>query len=327
MPKSQYLYSFYFLHQLSSKSCEPVAAAVASPTAQSFTSKQSVAYELPAFTTELCDNIIAFTLDVKNVVQSSVEVEHGLHFAHVKFTSIGSGCFPQYFAFYVRLDSQTCGQIAACQPEVWDNNLILQLELDGVIRQRLGYEAGLTADDLESYAMDVPAKKGVPFDASISLAKLSLENKNQSEPLAQKPRTPTKATKDKIRSYSESNCDDFDTHHSENVPQPKGRDHASVPPRTPIKQRAYSECSGNSVDESGQPRHLKGILKRRGSSVWSISESSLDENGGSMARSVDFTESGGEEHLSEHAKKSVRFDNNIRKFCFRWVYLNTNTII
>lgn len=200
----------------------------------------------------------------------------------------------------------------SCDPEVWDNNLILQLELDSSDGLLLDYEAGLSCDDLKSYTIDVPQTAKVVSVESIPMAKLSLEDneKNYQESVAKKQSA--KSVKDKMRSYSESNCDDFTT---QSVKPVSSRD-IDVQPRTPIKQRAYSECSGNSVDESGQPKHLKGILKRRGSSVWSISESSFDENA-TIARSADFTESGGEEHLSEHAKKSVRFDNNIRKFCFR----------
>lgn len=302
---------YLFSHQLSYKPIVESTPTVSSKDLQPITTiKPSVDYQLPAFTTELCDNIIAFTLDVKNVVQSSVELEHGSHQAHLKFTSIGSGCFPQYFAFFVRLPAKS-GAIVAAQPEVWDNNIILQLELDNSVVQHMEYDAGLNADDLKSFTIGVPQKPKVFADATFSLAKLSLDDSDSNHTESAKKQASKKA-KDKIHSYSESNCDDFMNRSESKPPSLK----INVPPRTPLKQRAYSECSEKSVDESGQPKHLKGILKRRESSVWSISESSFDENG-IIARSAEFTESCGEDNLLEHAKKSVRFDNNIRKFCFR----------
>lgn len=282
----------------------------------------SIHYDLPTFTAVLSDRTIALTLDVKNVVESSLEFIHEAHCVRIKFQSIGSGCFPLYYAFCLLLPKSIA--ISECQPDVWDNNVIVQLELAVGVVPPLDYAAGLDADDLKAYTIVA----AVPTNAVISdgiesilLDKLSLNDADKKtvavEPVIKKQSKP----KDKLRSYSESNCDDFATATTvttRTAAKASSRDIDVPTPRTPIKQRAYSECSNqSSVDESGQPKHLKGILKRRSSSVWSISESSLDEN--AVSRSVDCGggSSGGEEHLSEHAKKSVRFDNNIRKFCFR----------
>lgn len=258
---------------------------------------------------------------MKNVVPTSVQLDHTVpHQVQLKFQSLGAGFFPQYFAFFVRLPPNG-GVILSAQPEVWDNSVIVQLE---VTQKNLdGYDAGLDETSVQTFtlpAVDQVQKENLaPTNhdiVTIALNKLSLSSAKQDEP-TKLVKKQTKPAKDKRRSYSESNCDDF-VHHRHASAKPVSKD-IDVP-RTPIKQRTYSECSSSVDDQHGPQKHLKGILKRRGSSVWSISESSLDEHLG-HSRSVEFGDSGSiaevDEHMSEHAKKSVRFDNNIRKFCFR----------
>lgn len=259
------------------------------------------------------------------MVEPSVQLEHSApHQVHIKFQSLGSGFFPQNYAFFVRLPASA--HILNAQPEVWDNSVILQLELANTDFKC--YDAGRDATELHTFQLPVvvdstgkenqaPAENHHDIDA-IPFNKLTLKPQSVQQQPQQKalPRSKKEATPntDKRRSYSESNCDDFEERHASAKPVSKDID----VPRTPIKQRTYSECSSISVDDQHGPKHLKGILKRRSSSVWSISESSLDDHS-VHSRSIEFGDGGSiaEEHLSEHAKKSVRFDSNIRKFCFR----------
>lgn len=108
-------------------------------------------YVLPSFTFNQIDEILAFTLHVKNVDPSTIIIDRKdlLNTAHIKFSSIGAGFFPIHYSFCVKFPSQHVGVFREITAEAWDNNVIFQFELNNY--DFPSYEAGLNDDDLVSY--------------------------------------------------------------------------------------------------------------------------------------------------------------------------------
>lgn len=111
----------------------------------------NVNYILPSFTFNQIDEILAFTLHVKNVDPSSIIIDRKnlLNIAHIKFSSIGAGFFPIHYSFCVKFPSQHAEIFREITAEAWDNNVIFQFELNNY--DFPAYEAGLNEEDLASY--------------------------------------------------------------------------------------------------------------------------------------------------------------------------------
>lgn len=263
-----------------------------------------------------------FPLHVRNVDPSSLAIEQHSHSVHVRFQSIGAGHFPQQHAFFVRFAEHQLRAIRAVQPDVWDNDVIVRLELDfGSAAETAAveyYEAGVDASTARRFECDKPAEDVFEDaeDGSDTFAMDEMHDALNDVPAAASPQ------KLKQRSYSESNCDDFhtvplDDDNSDDKDDEETADRVS----SPTKPRTYSECSIDSGagGSTGARKCLKGILKRRSSSVLSESQSSFDEP---CSRSIpEEMAMGGSSVVcsssAEHCKKSVRFDNNVRKLLFR----------
>lgn len=111
----------------------------------------NVEYILPNFTFNQIDDIIAFTLHVKNVDASSIVIDRKdlLNIAHIKFSSIGSGFFPIHYSFCVKFPSQTTSIFREITAEAWDNNVIFQFELNNY--DFSSYEIGIEEKNLTNY--------------------------------------------------------------------------------------------------------------------------------------------------------------------------------
>lgn len=102
----------------------------------------------PKFSANKMDNIFAFTLNVRNVDPSSIELQKGTDTVSCRFTNIGNGFFPCYYIFFLRFPN---ANITEVQHEEWDNNIILQVVLDhGLIDC---YYAGTNENDLVQYSI------------------------------------------------------------------------------------------------------------------------------------------------------------------------------
>lgn len=89
---------------------------------------ENIHYNLPEFTCHVFENTIAFTLNVKNVDESSLEKLFNIDGSsiHLKFTSIGSSFYPSHYVFYMQLPLHKINTTETTV-EVWDNNVILQV--------------------------------------------------------------------------------------------------------------------------------------------------------------------------------------------------------
>lgn len=101
----------------------------------------STGYTIPPFSTNVLDNDVVFTLNVKNVDPASVEVRRESNWLHLKFYSIGSGYAPSHFAFFLRFLGGC--RILGDSVEPWDNNVVVQVNLSAGTAE---YEYGLDRD-------------------------------------------------------------------------------------------------------------------------------------------------------------------------------------
>lgn len=304
----------------------------------------SLSYELPTFAFNTLNNTAAITLHVKNVDPSSIVVEHKALSVHIKFTSIGVGFYPQHFAFCVRFPEE-CGRILDAQPDAWDNNVILQIELENGAYSH--YETGLDLTNLSIHqwesSVDCKSTKNAlaaELDASIIVEVNSVdENEVNIEITSPKKSPSTEDSKAKTkkknnknkkrRSYSESHCEELKAEYEASISaQTIPEDHPSELKlssktnsidiqKSPAKERSFSESSND--DQLVPTKGIKGILKRRSSFNRSISESSVDDHfySCSIDLGVGSIPEEDAEPMSESCKKTVRFDNNIRKQLYK----------
>ncbi|CAH0554606.1 unnamed protein product [Brassicogethes aeneus] len=153
-------------------------------------------YNLPEFTCHLFDNTLAYTLNVKNVDEDTVEkmFDDAGSSLHVKFTSISSSYYPTYYAFYVKLQHTILPDKISI--ETWDNNLIIQIPFNGDSSTLKSYLYGLNASNLTSKTLEEP-----------SIINTHLEDIKPSEIETSEPEK-TKAI-DITSIYDQSSCDEL----------------------------------------------------------------------------------------------------------------------
>ncbi|XP_066145013.1 protein kintoun [Euwallacea fornicatus] len=265
-------------------------------------------YNLPEFTCNVFDNIVAFTFNVKNVDEQSVckKVIIESSFIKVKFTNISSSFYSNLYAFYVKFPQNHILSEEDVNIETWDNNVILQVSLKASDQPLESFLYGMCENDLMKKLIEEPAvlvsnimptkdkQKKLPavqaaqesLQANIEIEKMpSFILRNRSLPL-------------------KSSSSDID-----------------------ILATSY-ESSGDELSSSSfSPRKSKGILKRisvsRANFGRSISESSLDDffcssfencHGSIGCVPEDDKEDYG---TSSSLKKTVRFNDVVVKQLFR----------
>lgn len=244
-------------------------------------------YSVPEFTCHLFENILAFTLNVKNVDESSVDKRIDSSSIHVKFSSISSSYFITNYAIYIQLpDNYKITDNTTV--EIWDNNVILQLHLIGNTELK-AYKFGVDPSNLEERILNEPAIinqaliEKEPESKSCETESKSCQNDNEKQAL-------------KKTEIKESRAID-------------------------ICGTSY-ESSGDELSCSFSPSKSngRGILKKmtkRYEMGRSISESSLDDfcssfDGASLDPSI--PEDG---EMSTSLKKTVRFNDAVMKQLFR----------
>ncbi|XP_035911633.1 protein kintoun [Anopheles stephensi] len=339
----------------------------------------------PKFSVNKMENLLAFTLNVRNVDPSTIQLDNRSNSVYCRFSNLGNGYFPCFYLFFVRFPN---AQVTEIQHEEWDNNLIIQITLNTA--NVSSYHAGPDEHDTVEYSimeditdkinkfgkeieddslciavvrqanatakvksdglMSIEITKREEVDQTVREPETEKEEEKSSMPEAcsatsaeecdekdgseaEKARTMLKAKrnsrkKKKQRSLSDSFCDhlkviveneattgNFDQPKVEQNPTPSGKV-VDTPETKARKARSISECGPVKESDGGEEaatiptltRKYKSILKRS-SYDRSISEcSSVDDLGTSveMARSI-----------GEECRKTVRFNNSIRKQLFR----------
>lgn len=251
-----------------------------------------------------------------------------------KFSSIGAGFYPINYGFCVKLP-ETCGSIVDVQPDAWDNNIILQLELESCSFD--AYWAGLNLNNMDEHSFKRDISKSIKPETTENVSdvkvdvtvvsekeiKIEINNGTLNDEKTQNSNVldgqkKNKRKKKKQRSLSESNCDDLQAVIDEQEPKVTSTTKSIDITKSPGKIRSISESS-NDDQMVPKVREFKSILKRRSSYNRSISESSVDDHVYSCSMDIGVgsiqEESGAE--LSESCKKTVRFDDNVRKQLFR----------
>lgn len=276
--------------------------------------KPDLHYLLPDYSCNLFDNILSFTLNVKNVDSNSIEKEYNepLTSVHLKFSSISSGYFPIHYAFFIKLplhfiDSENL------LIEAWDNNVILQLPYHPCDKNVTAYYVGTSQDYSEEKFIEEPS----------IINNKHLENTSENS-FDRKP-----VVKVHLVSEDELTIVVNPEHASiqDEDYSPNNSNASLMPASSPqnIKSRSFSESS---VDESSFSQSPgKSILKsshRRHAISRSVSESSVDdflvwssfENCSALSESL-IPEEG---EMSSSMKKTVRFSSVVSKQMFRYVY-------
>uniref|UniRef100_A0A182QDY3 Protein kintoun n=1 Tax=Anopheles farauti TaxID=69004 RepID=A0A182QDY3_9DIPT len=343
----------------------------------------------PKFSVNKMENLLAFTLNVRNVDPNTIELENRTDSVHCRFANIGNGYFPCYYVFFVRFPNALVTEVLH---EEWDNNLIIQITLN--TPNVSCYQAGPDENETVEYSImeDITDKinkfgKEIEDDSlciavvrqgqscakvkSSGLMSIEITKREEADQLpevetekeeegekvrpipealsatsaeegddkesteAEKARSMLKAKrnsrkKKKERSLSDSFCDhlkviveneaasgSYVDQSSDATEQPTAASKAvDSPDSKGRKTRSLSECCPLKESDGGEDgtaiptltRKYKGILKRS-SYDRSISEcSSVDD----LGTSVELARSMGEE-----CRKTVRFNNSIRKQLFR----------
>lgn len=119
-----------------------------------------VHYLFPSFTCNVVDNLVAFTLHVKNVEPESIEfcfLCEDVSGVHLQFTSVGSGFFPIHYAFCLKFPSSVSICKESFSAEAWDNNVILQMQLMPCNTNVVEYLAGVDSSSMAKYDLPEPA--------------------------------------------------------------------------------------------------------------------------------------------------------------------------
>lgn len=242
---------------------------------------QSLNFILPPYTHNVLDNVIAFTFHVKNTEPQSVEVKHENNNIYIKFTSVGSGFVPIHYAAIINFDEPITLENAS--GEAWDNNVILQLELEGDIPQK--FRIGLSEKTMtcEYFDMSQVKKTSKILD---NTSKLS--NEAVASPVVEVTSSGTETNivlSSKHKDYEEDEDDIESTANEKEIVW------------------IESNCTENGA---------KSILRKPTSGTRSFSESSV----GDVASSMDYISS---DCIPEESslKKTVRFNNVIAKQFYR----------
>ncbi|XP_014240516.1 protein kintoun isoform X2 [Cimex lectularius] len=145
--------------------------------------KKDRLYMFPPFTISHSGSSISFNLDIKNVEPSSVE--HQFHpngdAVHMSFASLGSGCFPSYYAFFFKLPD-TSLDTSSLKVEVWDNTLVANLSISCPTHFVLSsYFAGLNSESLKEYYIDEHFQT-IPSTSAEDEKEDKIESSNEEKP-------------------------------------------------------------------------------------------------------------------------------------------------
>lgn len=265
----------------------------------------NVVYNLPEYAFHLYDNVFTFTLNVKNVSDSTIEkIFDGNSTIHVKFNTISSGFYPVHYAIFIKLTESTIDSDNVTI-ETWDNNVVLQIPSKPCDKIVNSYSLGTCESDAmvktinDTSIINFPTSTG---DSSCN--KIEGSNSDDSDdPLTKKD-------------TDDNSTSDTDLSQKELVSKSRAIYIAGT----------VSESSGDELScSSYSPNKNRGILKRlssaRSSVSRSISESSIDdlmwassfENCHASLDSV-IPEDG---EISTSLKKTVRFSNVVSRQVFR----------
>lgn len=88
----------------------------------------AITYNMPEYTYSQDRETVSFVLQVKNVSEESVtKMYPSPNVCHVRFVSIGSGCFPMYYSLYVSFPTGSTIAPSHCSMDISEANVVLTL--------------------------------------------------------------------------------------------------------------------------------------------------------------------------------------------------------
>nr|CAH7715100.1 unnamed protein product [Callosobruchus chinensis] len=276
-------------------------------------------YSLPEFSCHVFENVIAFTLSVKNVDEKSVgKLFPSDKSVHVKFTSIGSSFYPSHYSFFIEL-SEDINQDDTVV-EVWDNNVVLQVPVNCSNISFSSYSYGTSEEDLKEKFLEDPeiVKTGQQEELYEVSKELDDQTKVGGSYEKEGMNCIKSCSRQKLEELSASNPSINNAGIVDHDYHARAIDIAGT----------SCESSGDelSCSSSYSPRKNKGILKRLSTRRFppvgrSISESSLDDFvcSSSYENCYQSLESGIPEdgEVSTSLKKTVRFNDVVMRQLFR----------
>ncbi|XP_029044984.2 LOW QUALITY PROTEIN: protein kintoun [Osmia bicornis bicornis] len=266
----------------------------------------SIKYSLPTFISNLYENQLAITINVKNVDPNSIrhKILQNDSGVHVLLTSIGAGFYPQHYSLCLKINEDSVDP-NSFTVDPWDNNVVFSIKL--INTENLArYYVGVTEEFME--------EKDLPTVLSFQnrLKELTAEEDFQID------RTIDVQAEDDgvVINIIPNQLDSDDEVDQQSMQSRENQCDVS-------EARSVSENSGDELSSSiGTSTFSKGILKSRRANFFSrsVSESSADENG-MPPSSIDCHYGSAQDMNSESEcsslKKTVRFNDVISRQLFR----------
>ncbi|XP_015605185.1 protein kintoun [Cephus cinctus] len=267
----------------------------------------NVKYSLPPFTCNLYDNLLAITVNVKNVDPESIrhrtlDNDSGIH---VLLTSIGAGFYPVCYSLCLKIHDHSVDP-TSLTVEPWDNNVVFTLSLKN--SNDIGsYSVGLNEEFMEQ--KDLPAATSLKKKFDELMVATEPETDRRIEVIAEGDDVVVNISPKHIDSDEEGETGD------EHMKREHRKQHLT-------KSRSVSESSGDELPNSACSTRSKGILKSRRTHGLSrsVSESSFDDSA-MLASSTDLHYDSVHDFNSESDcssfKKTVRFNDVVSRQLYR----------
>lgn len=95
---------------------------------------------------------MSWVLHVRNVQEDSLKIKREDKALHLKFISVGSGYYPSHYSFYIQLPSlEKEAKIVDAEVEAWENNVVLNIQLNTNAERVSNYLAGIDSNHLQQY--------------------------------------------------------------------------------------------------------------------------------------------------------------------------------
>ena len=229
--------------------------------------EDSIDYILPSFNFNQVDELMAFTLHVKNVDPSSIEIQRtdADNMAVIKFSSIGSGFYPIWYSFCAKFPAKNSEIFKDISAEAWDNNVIVQFELNDFDFNE--YLAGRNADTLVSYDALLKTPMKTSSDNEIINESYNVDVSIESESEIVLTVTPIKNDNEETEEVvAETKTDEIKTLKDQ------------ITSNDEVSEDVFDESQLNGSTKQQDPKRIKkSIKKRQNKKIRSMSESFCDE--------------------------------------------------
>lgn len=225
--------------------------------------EDSIYYVLPSFNFNQVDELMAFTLHVKNVDPSSIEIQRldADNLAVIKFSSIGAGFYPIWYSFCAKFPAKNPEIFKDISAEAWDNNVIFQFELNDFDFNE--YLAGRNADTLVAYdaLLKTPMKSSAQDEINNESYNIDVSVESGSEivlivtPIEKEAEEVVEMKTEKIKPLRDQMTSNDE-----------------------VSEDVFDESQLNGSNKQQDPKRIKkSIKKRQNKKIRSMSESFCDE--------------------------------------------------